>query len=200
MDDSVAVQPKRQAGAAGRRTRSRGPAGASRSEILRIATRKFMEQGYTAVSVRDIAAEVGVDHAMIYRHYSSKLGLFRAVVANTGPMTWLEEDQAWVDQLVQAAIGAESNVASDQADLLLGSLDDMGALRLASSAFLATVDGLSVRLRATSDANTNTALAAAMILGLHALCCLDGAAGEESARRAMSQRLRRFLNSLLELH
>ena len=59
----------------------RRPGGeSSRAEILRAAQRLFAEQGYEATTLRKIAAEAGVDSAMIVHFYKSKEGIFRAVL------------------------------------------------------------------------------------------------------------------------
>lgn len=52
---------------------------ATRARILEAAEKLFAEHGLDGVSVRTIAAAAHVDVAMIGYHFSSKLGLFRAV-------------------------------------------------------------------------------------------------------------------------
>lgn len=66
--------------------RGRGrPSGRShaRDDILKVARRRFVAEGYEAVSLRSIAAEAGVDVALIGYHFGSKKGLFGAAVALT---------------------------------------------------------------------------------------------------------------------
>lgn len=66
--------------------RGRGrPPGRSqtRAEILAIARRRFLAEGYDRVSMRSIAAEAGVDVALISYHFGSKKGLFGAALALT---------------------------------------------------------------------------------------------------------------------
>jgi AcrR family transcriptional regulator len=58
-------------------TRRRDAAG-TRQLLLEAARRRFATDGYTATSVRDIAAEAGVNVALISRYFESKEGLFRA--------------------------------------------------------------------------------------------------------------------------
>lgn len=47
--------------------------------ILDGATRLFAARGPAAVSVRDIAAEAGVNHGLVHRHFGSKHAVLRAV-------------------------------------------------------------------------------------------------------------------------
>ncbi|MCX4744276.1 TetR family transcriptional regulator [Kitasatospora sp. NBC_01287] len=49
--------------------------------ILDIARRRFLAEGYHAVTLRSIAAEAGVDLALISYFFGSEKGLFGAVLA-----------------------------------------------------------------------------------------------------------------------
>lgn len=51
-----------------------------REQILDSATRAFARAGFTATSLDDIAAEAGVSHVILYRHFASKADLYRAVL------------------------------------------------------------------------------------------------------------------------
>lgn len=65
------------------KTRSRGrPRGQStaKADILEAARRRFSEVGYAKASLRSIAAEAGVDQALIGYHFGSKRGLFGAAL------------------------------------------------------------------------------------------------------------------------
>ncbi|HEX2037501.1 MAG TPA: TetR family transcriptional regulator [Chloroflexota bacterium] len=59
--------------------RRRGPS-TTRGAILDVARRRFAEAGYGATSLRGIAAEVGVDPAVVVHFFGSKEGLFQAAV------------------------------------------------------------------------------------------------------------------------
>jgi AcrR family transcriptional regulator len=52
------------------------PSETSKQAIVRVATRMFARHGYAATSLRQIAREVGVDAALIIRHFGSKEALF----------------------------------------------------------------------------------------------------------------------------
>jgi AcrR family transcriptional regulator len=57
----------------------------TRTQILEAARRRLVEQGYANLSVRDIAADAGVNHALIGYHFQGKQQLVLAVLdeANT---------------------------------------------------------------------------------------------------------------------
>jgi AcrR family transcriptional regulator len=66
------------------KTRSRGrPAGRTetRGDILAVARRRFLADGYDRVTMRAVAEEAGVDAALISYHFGSKKGLFGAAMA-----------------------------------------------------------------------------------------------------------------------
>jgi AcrR family transcriptional regulator len=56
------------------------PRAERREQILTAATRAFAKGGFTATSLTDIAAEAGVTHVILYRHFASKHELYRAVL------------------------------------------------------------------------------------------------------------------------
>jgi AcrR family transcriptional regulator len=51
-----------------------------KDRFLQTAEKLFTERGYQAVSIRDIANEIGVTNAAIYYHFSSKEELFDEVI------------------------------------------------------------------------------------------------------------------------
>lgn len=62
-----------------RKTRRAGREQTTRA-ILIAAEKLFADRGFTAVSVRDIAAEAGVSHALVHRYLGSKQQVYRAVL------------------------------------------------------------------------------------------------------------------------
>jgi AcrR family transcriptional regulator len=65
------------------RGRGRGrPSGPTqtRQDILAVARRRFLADGYDRVTLRSVAAEAGVDAALISYHFGSKRGLFAATM------------------------------------------------------------------------------------------------------------------------
>ena len=71
----------------------------TREAIARAAGRMFEAQGYTGTSVRAVAAEAGVDPALVIRHFGSKERLFLDTMdlpghfedATSGPLDQLGE-------------------------------------------------------------------------------------------------------------
>ena len=59
------------------------PSGGSdaRERIISAARKRFGEEGYAAVSVRSIAREAGVDHALVNYHFGTKESLFGQMLA-----------------------------------------------------------------------------------------------------------------------
>ena len=53
----------------------------TRERILLAALRRFAADGYEAVSVSDIAGELGITKGALYRHYRSKRDIFDSIVA-----------------------------------------------------------------------------------------------------------------------
>ena len=54
----------------------------TKEKILEAALALFSKRGYTAVSVRDIAAKVGVRESAMYKHFSDKRAVFDRLVAD----------------------------------------------------------------------------------------------------------------------
>lgn len=61
---------------------SADPARSTRDVILDAAERRFAEQGFAGVSVREIAADAGLkNQASLYHHFKNKRALYEAVLA-----------------------------------------------------------------------------------------------------------------------
>lgn len=56
------------------------PESGRRQEILDVALRLFVRDGYAATGIRAIAAEVGIREASIYHHFHSKDEIFGALI------------------------------------------------------------------------------------------------------------------------
>ena len=54
------------------KSRSKARAAAARQEILKVAARMMRERGYSDMSLRDLASEVGMKAGSLYYHFASK--------------------------------------------------------------------------------------------------------------------------------
>lgn len=52
----------------------------TKERILTAALRLFSEKGYEAVSVQDIAVEIGITKGALYRHYKNKRDIFASIL------------------------------------------------------------------------------------------------------------------------
>lgn len=53
----------------------------TRESVLHAALRLFAQRGYEAVSVSDIAGEIGITKGALYRHFASKRDIFDCILA-----------------------------------------------------------------------------------------------------------------------
>jgi AcrR family transcriptional regulator len=60
--------------------RPRGRPGHDREAVLRTAIELFIQRGYDATSISDLAAELGVTKSAVYHHYASKEALLAAAL------------------------------------------------------------------------------------------------------------------------
>ncbi|MBR9758337.1 MAG: TetR/AcrR family transcriptional regulator [Algicola sp.] len=51
-----------------------------KSEIIQTAAKLFKEKGYSAVTMRDIAAEMGIKAASLYNHITSKQEILKEII------------------------------------------------------------------------------------------------------------------------
>ncbi|WP_140848646.1 TetR/AcrR family transcriptional regulator [Paracoccus sp. FO-3] len=81
----------------------------TRSTILEAAARLYADTGYAAVSMRDVAREVGVTQANLYHHFNGKDDLIRATLTHVFTRKanriseLLERDDLPGDRLIQFA-------------------------------------------------------------------------------------------------
>jgi AcrR family transcriptional regulator len=85
-------------------TRPRNPA-ATRADLLKAARILFSHHGYEMVGLRQIAAEVDVNQALVNRYFGSKLGLFtEALKGIFPPDRWFEGDRKTIGWRIAAWI------------------------------------------------------------------------------------------------
>ena len=55
-------------------------AAVTREALLEAARRRFIEESYDAVGLREIASDAGIDVSLVHRYFGSKEGLFKEVL------------------------------------------------------------------------------------------------------------------------
>ncbi|KHS46059.1 TetR/AcrR family transcriptional regulator [Novosphingobium subterraneum] len=75
-------------------TRTRLPGVQRRGQIVAAARRVFSQHGYDGAKTLQIAREAKVSEALVFRHFPSKLALYRAVLRQV----FLEQDERWREQ------------------------------------------------------------------------------------------------------
>ncbi|RFA07898.1 hypothetical protein B7R54_00725 [Subtercola boreus] len=116
--------------------RSGRDSAATRRALVRAARRRFATDGYRAATVRQIAADAGVNVALINRYFVSKEGLFEACMLRTSDELDTQtpartSDIDWVvARLVEHAVNAPNGDDPLQLLLLLRSSGDENADRI----------------------------------------------------------------------
>ncbi|MDT7672824.1 MAG: hypothetical protein QOD82_726, partial [Pseudonocardiales bacterium] len=93
-------------------------AGATRAQLLAVATELFASRGYAAVGTEDVVREAGLTRGALYHHFTDKRELFAAVHER------LEQD-------TMAAIGSRMAAAAES-----GTADPVGLLIIGMRSFL----------------------------------------------------------------
>ncbi len=173
--DQEAIYMHREETMPTRNTRPRN-AEETRAALLAAARLRFARDGYEATNLRDIAADVGVNVALIPRYFVSKEGLFQAVVAFDRSRL-VQAMQGPPEQLAERLL---KNALVDPA----GSDHDLFVTLLLSSDYppaaeymRALLDLLSADLATQTtapDANLRADLAVALITGIVVLRRLVG--------------------------
>ncbi|SDQ67934.1 transcriptional regulator, TetR family [Curtobacterium sp. UNCCL20] len=146
---------------------------ATRLLLVQAARRRFAFDGYRATTVRQIAADAGVNVALINRYFVSKEGLFRAcldrVVRELGAVERREPDlERALGELIGHAVRSPTDEDSLHLMLLLRSSGDDGAdairretLRRYAERLAAVVGG-----EATDDLLVRAEIALSVVLGM----------------------------------
>ncbi|MFM2370486.1 MAG: hypothetical protein RIS85_208 [Pseudomonadota bacterium] len=79
--------------------RTKIPGTERRIQIVSAARRVFSRHGYDGAKTLQIAREASVSEALVYRHFPSKLALYRAVLRQV----FLEQDERWREQGIRTS-------------------------------------------------------------------------------------------------
>lgn len=152
------------------------PSGGSDTQqrILDAATEQFLRDGFRHTTLRGVAAQAGVDHALVNYHFGSKAGLFNAVmnlVASPGVIVE-QAARGGTDQfgarLLDVVVGAW-DLPGPRAQIrrLLGDLDRDPRVREAFREYIETqVIGRLADLAGGPDAAKRVSAVASVVVGL----------------------------------
>jgi AcrR family transcriptional regulator len=99
----------------------------SHDQILASAQRLFMAQGFRAVSMRQIAEQVGLTKAALYYHFQDKEELFVAIVER-----YLQRIAEVMDQAAAQGTTARARLTAIVHAILTQPVEERAILRLAS--------------------------------------------------------------------
>lgn len=152
----------------------------ARERVLDVAERLFAQRGYTAVTLRDIAAELGIRHASLYYHApGGKEALFEEVTIRmlTRHANGIEHALTTASPTLEAQLLALADwlVTQPPMDLLRMSFTDLPAIsperaeRLSRLAYQALIKPVEEALRQAHQrgevANHNLPIVAGLLLG-----------------------------------
>lgn len=91
-------------------------------KILQIAARLFIKKGYTAASMREIAADAGIGKATIYYHFADKESIAAALIKQTFAhmkmaLTVIKAEQDPRQRIITAVTGSVEYLL-DSADII----------------------------------------------------------------------------------
>lgn len=149
-------------------------AAATREALLRAARRRFVEDSYSDVGLRDVARDAGVDVAMVARYFGCKEDLFREVLRGSEPH-WLdpsltaEELPAFLAKMAVRVDEADERENSDRLLILLRSASCPATQTLVRDAFEEDVLKPMASLLPGDEAYMRASLALAILCGTKVL-------------------------------
>ncbi len=187
-------------------------AAATQRALVRAARRRFATDGYRATTVRQIAADAGVNVALINRYFESKEGLFEACMQRTSneldsqTPTRTSDDEDLVERLLAHVVDAPNSDDPLQLLLLLRSSGDENADRIRRSTLehfterLAVAAGWNAHDPETAPILLRAQMAIATMLGVVMLRTSAAvqpiaAAGPDDLSEPLGQVLRLLLNA-----
>jgi AcrR family transcriptional regulator len=118
---TTSIAPKRKKTTVGRPRKSKSAEGAAAADrILDAAEDLFSKRGYDGVTMREVAQLANVDAALAHYYFTSKQGLFDAVLERRAELVFSERMQAFDDYEAKAAdaVTVEGAVAAFVVPLL----------------------------------------------------------------------------------
>lgn len=167
--------------------------------MLAAARRRFLEESYENVGLRDIARDVGVDVALVGRYFGSKENLFHEVLRGMR-CDWLDSDigpdelPAFLAGMVLRKDEAEDREDLDRLLIILRSASSPQASNLVRTAFREDVIEPVARLLSGDDADLRVAIAFSILTGTSVLRTFMGV---EALLRCEREELEKKLVRLL---
>ncbi|MES2860555.1 MAG: TetR family transcriptional regulator [Pseudomonadota bacterium] len=144
-------------------------AAATRGAILDAATRRFTDESYDQVGMRDIARDVGVDPALISRYFGSKEELFRAVIDGcAGGSALMEGDRTTFGERLAHDIvfGAPKEGKLSWLLIMLRSISSPKAAEVVQRASMEDFYGPFTDWMGGEDAVVRVRIAASLLMGM----------------------------------
>jgi AcrR family transcriptional regulator len=159
-------------GAAVQPVRGRPPANAGaprgeeavRAALIESASLLFADRGPARVSVREVAADAGVNHGLVHHYFGSKDGLLRAVLDDLAAHV-ADEVSAWDGNDGGFATGESTSRHARISAYLLLDAQDPAAVQTEFPAIGALVRELRRRGMAEQEARARAAQVSALVLG-----------------------------------
>jgi AcrR family transcriptional regulator len=145
-------------------------AAATREAMLASAHRRFLQESYENVGLRDIASDAGVDVALVGRYFGSKEGLFREVLRG-GKCEWLDptvqpgELPALLAALATREFGSEDREDLDRLLIILRSASSPKAASIVQESFRENVLEPVARAAEGDEAEMRASLALSLLIG-----------------------------------
>jgi AcrR family transcriptional regulator len=159
-------------------------AAATRASLLDAARARFAASGYDGTALRDVAADAGVDAALVSRYFGSKDELFAEVLAAMSDAEWLQVAPAGFGRRMAEDL-VKGSCQADDMDCLLVMLRSIGSAK-AHEALRPWCDAnFHVPLKAVvggDDAAVRARLAGAVMLGIAVSRAIDPTFGLDEAQ------------------
>lgn len=185
----------------GNRTRD---AAGTRQQLLNAARRRFARDGYSTTTVRDIAADAGVNVALINRYFTSKEGLFEACLRRVGddlgrPVDGSVTIERTLENMLTRVSGQPNGDHSMQLLLLLRSSGDDRADQIRVSTLRSFTEAIASAAGWTADSPDDALLLRAQVAMATALgiVLLRSSTGLEPLASASADALRGPLGEVL---
>ena len=145
----------------------RRDAAATRVRLLEAARELFLQQGYRATSLREVAAQAGVDVTLVRRYFGSKEGLFGEATDVSENVQAIRDapDTAVGEQLIERVLHARKEVDAPLFGLLRSSADPAVVARLNEQLEYGITRNLADRITA-ENARLRADMVTALLLGI----------------------------------